>query len=791
MVVRESPHTSTMGASYEVVRDERRVTRPMIPVVLPLALLFWIAAACMYSSGDSLDPGGLRLVAIGSCTGACVALGLCSILRTPFILASFAFVLLGITCGATGGFGYLQDSEAALGEELRHFELTGDPSRSEYGWTVNAKGSPTASGPAYRVILYLDNGEDLYQGGRLISSGRIEAPKEDQTRHYRDRGIVGTISLHEVETVPLDPVRATIYAMRTRAIEGFGAYGGESGSLMQALVCGYRPQLVESGRYERFKTCGLAHIVAVSGAHLSIVVSLFSVLLAGLRTPRGIRIAASALFILFYLVFAGIPISAVRAAIMVVLGLLAPLFKRRASPLTALALCIMILIAADPSCALSASFFLTVGSTLGIVLFASLIESWFSFSHPLCKDFIGEPLALTASSNIATMPYCIAVFSQLPLLGPIANILATPFFGAGCAAGLLAAIISFLVPASAPFVMGVASSSVLPLDGVAGILSSIPYAAVAFSAPLLSMLMLSGFIGVLLWMTWPRFNLVAAGSISLGILAFILVALLAPWSTGGTHLDMLDVGQGDSFLLRSQGETLLIDTGNRDSSLREALAEEHVVKLDSVLITHPDDDHCGSLSSLSSYVEMDRILVAKDLLSCACGKCEALRKEATELVGAENVIGLSFGDSFTVGSFECLVVWPFSFEEEGGNADSVCLRIGVDVDGDGNDEHRILMTGDAECEELERMAEAGCLGDVDVLKVGHHGSRVALDEDVVGILDPEISLIGVGESNRYGHPSQESISLLEGIGSRILRSDEDGSVRILFEKDGLRVSPLS
>ena len=165
---------------------------------------------------------------------------------------------------------------------------------------------------------------------------------------------------------------------------------------------------------------------------------------------------------------------------------------------------------------------------------------------------------------------------------------------------------------------------------------------------------------------------------------------------------MLDVGQGDAFLVSSCGQTLLVDTGNEDRKLRDALASVGVRRVDAVAVTHPDDDHCASLQSLVSYADVGAFLCAAPMLECGCEKCKGLLETAKAAVGEEGVTALDVGDVLHVGRFEMEVVWPESYEDEGGNADSLCLMARLDCDGDGAFDWKALFTGDAESGQLEQ-----------------------------------------------------------------------------------------
>ena len=153
-------------------------------------------------------------------------------------------------------------------------------------------------------------------------------------------------------------------------------------------------------------------------------------------------------------------------------------------------------------------------------------------------------------------------------------------------------------------------------------------------------------------------------------------------------------------------------------------------------------------------------------------------------------MGLDAGDAIDVGRFELSVVWPDAFREEGGNADSLCLLARLDSDRDEMADWSALLVGDAEAPELEAMMDEGRVGQVDVYKVGHHGSAAALTDELARRLSPKVSLVSVGENNRYGHPSSDVVGWLEAAESSVVRTDESGDVAVRFFSDRMEVRTL-
>ena len=681
----------------------------------------------------------------------------------------------------------LADAEGGdPGSAIWHIELTEDARQGDFGWHAEAR-LCGEDGRMLRARLNLPEDAALLQGQTFTVAAALDSPSETAAEYYWNAGLAASLTVNGWASPSGEASlgRSPFVSLRQRALSLIDEHGGGNAPLLQALVCGWRPAIEESGAYDAFKAVGLAHLVAVSGAHLSIV----SVFVAGglrlMRCGRRATTAVSALFLIGYVAFTGMPVSALRAAIMAATGLFSLLTDRRNSALSALGLCLLVFVGADPPCALSASLSLSAGSTLGIVLFAPLLSSAFE-GRPRLKKAVGDPIALTGASALATQPYAAALFSQLPLLSPLANLVAGPLFTLACLVGFVAVLLALLVPVAVPWLIGAAAAACAPLSLAVDALASLSGTCLPIDADPLAAAALSCGLCFALWAWWPRVRIVGFAAAG-GAVALALVLLRLPLGLAPDAIVMLDVGQGDAFLVRSGGSTLLIDTGNQDALLKAALARQRVGSLDAVAVTHSDDDHCGSLPVLGNVAPASALLVPEGLRACDCRACSELMETARAEGLADALVELSPGDTVHCGRFSMAVLWPEHLSDEGGNADSLCLLAAWDAEGDGKAEWTALFTGDAEAEQLAQLADRLPADGVDVLKVGHHGSKKSLDASLAARLSPEVALIGVGESNRYGHPSQEVLDLLAGVGCATYCSDESGDVVVAFSEDTLTV----
>ena len=763
-----------------------RPARPSIAPAFAAGMALWAACAVTYLQARQLETSTCMTAAGVLSAGVLVLLvaAVASKGRLPLVVACAACVGLLLGMGHAGVVHARADSmdyESAFDLELAVLEDSRDNGYSERAL------ARVENGPMAGMVVQtrFGKGNEVRYGQLVEGNCTLKRIEEKSAEYAWQNGASCTLSMKSGQvSVPTSP-RGALVTARNAAINAIGA-DDESHALLQALVCGYRRNVRDTQLYGCYQTCGLAHLVAVSGAHLVIVTGLFASAFRALRIPRKLSILALAGLMGAYLVVSGMPVSAIRAVAMSSIGMFSIVGKRRSSSQSALGVGAIVLIAVNPAASVSASFALSALSTAGIVVFAPL------FQHVLHKTplgrltFVSEALSMTAAASLLSQLYACSLFYQLPLAAPFANVVCSPLFPLVCGSGLIASIAGASGLPFAGALMTASSATSATLNACVTFMADVPYASVPFYVDSTLALVVTAVMASTLWITWPcdprKLTLAAVAAAAIGA----VLVMGVPFPDAGDSIVMLDVGQGDAFFLQSKGSSLLVDTGNQDKMLLESLAKIHVTHIDSVLITHADDDHCGSLDALEKAVDVDRLIVAKDMLTCEDEKCQALREAGGRT--ARQLVGVAYGDTFALGSFDARVVWPHEFADNGGNADSLCVMVSYDGDDDGETDLTALFTGDAEKDEIAKMIAEGNIGGVDLLKVGHHGSKNGLTPEEAEVLHPRIALIGVGEGNRYGHPTPEALALLDDVGCTVFRSDTDGEMRCALSPDGVKVS---
>ena len=282
----------------------------------------------------------------------------------------------------------------------------------------------------------------------------------------------------------------------------------------------------------------------------------------------------------------------------------------------------------------------------------------------------------------------------------------------------------------------------------------------------------------------------AAPRSALGAVIFLIVAALTwagsefgwfgnvtlgpkptPLPGDGLYVSFIDVGQGDSALAVCEGETLLIDAGVPEAGpeVVDYLESVGVTELDYVVCTHAHEDHCGGLDYVLESFPVGTLFAPYTEFD-ASGSFTHFENTAAEL-GIDITVPEP-GMEFTLGAAAFEFVGPVSGWEGDVNDSSLVVRLDYGSDS-------FLFTGDISSGPLEDCAYIGGYSlDVDVLKLGHHGSRTSTDQGILDLTTPEVAVACCGLDNSYGHPHDEVVELCEENGVLLLRTDRDGDIML-------------
>lgn len=269
----------------------------------------------------------------------------------------------------------------------------------------------------------------------------------------------------------------------------------------------------------------------------------------------------------------------------------------------------------------------------------------------------------------------------------------------------------------------------------------------------------------------------------LGILLVLLILAFSSAQSAGVQDGLLkiyffDVGQGDAIFIQApNGSQVLVD-GGPDAAVIERLQEVMPLSdrsLDAVVVSHPHSDHLAGLIDVLGAYEVGTVLEAKEEYDSATFRewRAAVQKEGSAQVEAAVGKVLELGGGLTL-----TVVYPAESFQQKMLKEVHEANVTVLVK---YQELEVLLTGDMESDAEQMLITAGAPIDVDVLKIGHHGSKTSTSAAFLSATTPQVAIISVGAKNRYGHPAPSTTSRLENFGIKYYRTDINGTVRLISD----------
>ena len=534
---------------------------------------------------------------------------------------------------------------------------------------------------------------------------------------------------------------------------------------------------MDDGDYLAMQETGLAHLFAVSGLHCAFLVTLLALLIS--RWQR-LLCAVTIPLLLFYMVMVGMSPSVVRACIMQIFLLIAPLFRRGSDPLTSLAAALLVILLCNPFAAASVSLQLSFSATLGMVLLSprlyKLLTGWYKgkcrpLRAALC--FVAANLSATLSAVVFTAPLTAWYFRIFVLVAPLSSLLAVPAAGWSFMAAFVTVLLGFVWLPLASLLGWISWALVRYILWIANGMMSWRYHAVYFTNPYLIYWLLflyAAFIGCAATPDGKRKYLLASALSVLTLTAAIWVNR-QDYQYGVLTALTLDVGQGESVILTSGGETALVDCGSSNSYkdpgglAADTLHSMGVRELSAVVVTHYHADHTNGLYEVLRRIPVQTIYLPD--IEDEYGVRERLVSLAEEKGAQVTYVTKETAD--TLGD-TILTIYPPV--QSGGDLNELGLTALASA-GDFD----LLITGDMSGSTEKKLVETYALPDIEVLVVSHHGSRYSSNIRFLKSVTPEAAVISVGDNN-YGHPSEETLQRLLAVGADIWRTDQQGTIRI-------------
>lgn len=540
-----------------------------------------------------------------------------------------------------------------------------------------------------------------------------------------------------------------------------------SKSYIKAFVLGSNKEMPVDVR-TIYQNIGISHLFSVSGMHVALLSSILLRLLRIFRLKELGRYFIVILFLWMYMFLTGFSASILRASIFFILLSINKVFKLNIKTLNILILTIAIILLRNPFMVYNIGFLFSSIISIYLVIFSDLINR--------CKGYISSLLMTSLIALLASIPISMYNFFSFNCLSIIYNLIFVPLV---TTIVFPLSLIVFLFP----WLDNVLHVFILIMENVASVFNNWNTNLIFIRPSILVCLVYYVVITLVLLGIRKR----CIGSMLVFLLMLIIHynynLLFRP-----SYLLMIDVGQGDAILLHSNNKTILIDTGGvtsfkeendwnvrknqktiTDNTLIPLFKSLGIKKLDSLFLTHGDYDHMGESINLVESFKVEKAIFN-------CGEFNELEQELIQVLENKKIPYYSCIKEFNIDDNKLYFLNNKDYGNENDNSNVIYTEF---------NNYKLLLMGDAGVEVEEDLLERYSLNDIDILKVGHHGSKTSSGEEFIDSIDPKYSIISVGKNNRYGHPNDNVLENLED--SQIYRTDKDGSIMFKIKNNKLEI----
>lgn len=569
-------------------------------------------------------------------------------------------------------------------------------------------------------------------------------------------------------------------------------HNNQTGGLLRGLLLADRTE-IDYETKQNFINSGVIHILAVSGLHVGYILLFFIVVFG--RFNIYLRSVFTIVGLLCFMVITGIPASVFRATLMSIILVIAFLSGRSTNLLNSIALSAVIILLVKPYEILNPGFQLSYSAVLSIALIYPVIQQVISqvgIKNKYLKNillFIGVSL----SAQIGTLPFTLAYFNKLSLVSLFSNLFVIPMAGIIVGLAIVTLLIGSLLPSIAIYlaiVNNIVTSLMMDLVRFSGTLDFAFIRINNFS--LLDSVFFYIFVSLLIYAYKVSEKFLFKLLISLVVFANIYLfshfddKKLLP--DGLLSVLMIDVGQGDSFLIKfPDGKTALIDAGVVDPFFDTGeriiiplLDYLGIEQIDFGFVSHLDTDHYGGFASLIHNRRIKEIYRPKPDSSDKSIRFEKFldKHKIPKKIYDKNKIEISNVVLYVLNDANSEYINNLSSNDRSGMLKLVFGQTSF------------LFVGDAEIPaEIFYLQHYKEFLDSDVLKVGHHGSKTGSSQEFLEAVSPKISLVSAGIKNKFGHPSEIVLKRLHQLNSQILRTDSSGAV--LLQSDGKEIKIIN
>ena len=609
-------------------------------------------------------------------------------------------------------------------------------------------------GKKYRITFYKHINVNL--GDKVLISGKFNTPKSNtvfNTFNYRKYLLSKKIILvsNEASITIKHKNKNPFYSFKTSIKNHIEKY--KSKAYLKAFIMG-DTSLIEDDIMSNYKMLGINHLFAISGMHVSVFVFLINKLLKKYKAKDIIII----LFLLLFLFITDYSESLLRCSTFFIISYLNKVLKLNIKNIYLILISAFFLLLINPYLIYSIGFLFSVIITFFILASSNLLKD---------KPYFKKLFIMSLICFLASVPILSFYFYKINLLTIVFNMIFIP-------------LVSYLI-----FPLGLITFFLYPLDniymffinlleGLSSFFQNINFLSFVIAKPNIFVILI---YYIILFLSIKRNR-------KLLIIYFIvlLININIKYFIRDASVTFLDVGQGDSsVIILPFGKTILIDTGglylsgyniskNKTVPYLNSLG---ISEIDLLILTHGDYDHMGEAINLVNNFKVEKVIFN-------CGPYNDLEQELIKVLEKKKISYYRCIKELNIDNNKLYFLNNKDYGNENDNSNVIYTEL---------NKYKFLFMGDAGVEVEEDLIEKYNLQDIDVLKVGHHGSKTSSSKKFIDEIEPKYSIISVGKNNRYRHPNNEVLNNIKD--SKIYRTDLDGSIMFKIKNDKFKIETCS
>ena len=616
-----------------------------------------------------------------------------------------------------------------------------------------------------KATYYIDNNNgfnEIKLGDIIEVKGVLEEPLSNtipNTFNYKkylyNKKIYYVLKVDSIRKIENNT--SIIYYLRQKISNRINKISKTS-SYLQTFILGDKSYLNEEV-YNTYKDNGISHLFSISGMHISLITTVLFYIIKRISYNNYINYGIVISLLILYTLILGMMASILRTIIMYILFAINKLLKLNISDIQLMLLVLIIAILINPF------IIYDIGFQYSYVISFSLIILKKRLSK--IKKYFFKSLYISFVAFMVSFPITIYNFYQVNIISIPLNLIMIP----------LVSIIIFplsLITFIFPCLDNILFIFIQVLEFISKYIDKIEYTKIIFSKPHLLFIIIYYLI-IYLSIYNKKY-----------IIYFLILTILHKsiyYFDSSFKIVLLDVGQGDSILIRfpHNSSNILIDTGGIINSSYSIVINKTIpylksigiTNIDYLILSHGDYDHMGEAINLVENFKVEKVIFN-------CGELNELEKELIEVLGKKKIPYYSCIKELNIDNNKLYFLQTKEYDNENDNSNVIYIEL---------DGYKFMFMGDSGIEKEKDILDKYNISDIDVLKVGHHGSKTSSDKKFIDEIKPKYSIISVGKNNRYGHPNKEVLDTLND--SKIYRTDQDGSIMFRIKKDKLQIETCS